>query len=115
MAVDGAKCGGSMYSTTKKNGDKVYPIFRYQKCKSTKSICACTAAINPSHVASCSQIDGRGTWFSSINQLSRNSSRLQVNIILMLLWGWARLFIIKQMRKLFGGIIGTANDHLLTD
>uniref|UniRef100_A0A914VE31 ISXO2-like transposase domain-containing protein n=1 Tax=Plectus sambesii TaxID=2011161 RepID=A0A914VE31_9BILA len=70
--------------------------------------------VKPGHVAGPSQIDGRGTWFSSVDQLGRNSSRLQVNVILMLLWGWARLFI-KHMCEVFGNIIGTANDHLLTD
>lgn len=113
--LDGVKCTGSVYTTTKAKDGKAYPIFRCRKCKSTKTLRAGAGVVNPGHTSGPGQLDGRGTWFSSIDALGRNSSRLPISVILMLLWGWARQFSFKQMREVFGGLIGTANNHLLTD
>uniref|UniRef100_A0A914VHY5 ISXO2-like transposase domain-containing protein n=1 Tax=Plectus sambesii TaxID=2011161 RepID=A0A914VHY5_9BILA len=80
-----------------------------------KTLRAGTCAIDPHHQSGPGQIGGRGTWFALIDKLGRNSSQLPIHVILMLLWGWARLFSFDQMRSIFGRFIRTANNHLLTD
>uniref|UniRef100_A0A914UHI2 ISXO2-like transposase domain-containing protein n=1 Tax=Plectus sambesii TaxID=2011161 RepID=A0A914UHI2_9BILA len=111
----GVKCPGTVYTTTKSKGEKAYPVFCCRKCKATKTPRAGTCAINPHHQSGLGQIGGRGTWFTSIDKLDRNSSQLLIHVILMLLWGWARRFSFDQMCSIFGGFIGTANNHLLMD
>ncbi|MCP4493926.1 MAG: hypothetical protein GY820_42495 [Gammaproteobacteria bacterium] len=76
-------------------------MFRCPKCKCYRSIRNGSSVIGGA---------GRGTWFARFDSFGRPNSKLEIRIILLILWTWAKGMSLSMCKSVLQPLVGSCNE-----